>query len=118
MVGTAQRRLCPPSYGRTLPLHQRRLAIDREQHAFELVAAAQDQPGRRDHAVHTLLAGEPRILFDSIDRNLGGAAEYREHRALSEEIDSIVAPLAIGDHAAVEIQNAIKFETVERHPVR
>src|SRR6266404_2057723 len=80
------------------------------------MAAAQNQPARRDHAVNALLAREPRIFFDAIDGNFGSAAEHREHGAVFEKVDGIVAPLAIGDHAPVQIQNAIEFEAIERHP--
>src|SRR5216684_978898 len=102
--------------GPTFPLNHRQLAVDYQQHAIEFVAAAQDQPARRDHAVDPLLAREPRIFFDAIDGYFGGAAEYREHRAVLEKVDGVVAPLAIGDHAPVQIQNTIEFETIERHP--
>src|SRR6202022_2903459 len=80
------------------------------------MAAAQDQPARRDHAVDALLARQPRIFFDAVDRHFGSAAEYREHRAIFEEVDGIVAPLTIGDHAPIQIQDTIEFETIERHP--
>src|SRR5450756_386515 len=80
------------------------------------MAAPQDQPARRDHAVHALLAGQPRIFFDAVDRHFRGAAEDREHRAIPQEIDRIVAPLAIGDHATVQIQDAIELNAIERYP--
>src|SRR5437660_10696760 len=80
------------------------------------MAPTQDQPARRDHAVHALLAREPRIFFDAIDRHFGGVAEYRKHRAIPEKIDGVVAPLAIGDHAAIQIEDSIELETIERHP--
>src|SRR6266478_7559727 len=102
--------------GVNFPLNQRQLAIDHQQHAIELVAAAQDQPACRDHAVNALLAGEPRIFFDTIDRYFQSAAEHREHRAVPQEINGVVAPLTIGDHAPVQIQDTIEFETIERHP--
>ncbi len=35
-------------------LNHRQLAVDHQQHAIEFVAAAQDQPARRDHAVDPL----------------------------------------------------------------
>src|SRR5216684_2698866 len=35
-------------------LNHRQLAVDYQQHAVEFVAAAQDQPARRDHAVDPL----------------------------------------------------------------
>ena len=53
-------------------LNHRQLAVDHQQHAIEFVAAAQDQPARRDHAVNPLLACEPRIFFDALDRYWGG----------------------------------------------
>src|SRR5260221_316167 len=80
------------------------------------MAAAQDQPACRDHAVDALLAREPRIFFNAIDRNFVSAAEHREHRAVSQKVDRIVAPLAVGDHAPIQIQDAIEFETTKRHP--
>src|SRR6266700_1356344 len=48
-------------------LNHRQLAVDHQQHAIEFVAAAQDQPARRDNAVDPLLARGPRILFDAIN---------------------------------------------------
>src|SRR6201992_2758135 len=101
-----------------LSSNHRQLAIDDQQHTVEFVAAAQDQPGRRYHAVHALLARQPRIFCDAVDRDCGGPAKHREHRAVFEEIDRIVTPLAIGDHAPVEIQNSTELETVERYPIR
>src|ERR1700709_1059340 len=97
-------------------LHHRQLAVDHQQHAVELVAAAQDQAARRDHAVDALLARQPRIFLDAVDRHFGGAAEYRKHRAVFEKIDGVIAPLAIGHHASIEIEDAIEFETVECYP--
>src|SRR3954454_2377946 len=94
-------------------LNQRQLAVDHQQHAVEFLAAAQDQAGRRDHAVHALLARELRIFLDAIERDFGGAAEYRKHRAVLQEIDGVIAPFAVGDHAPVEVQDAIEFQAVE-----
>src|SRR5882724_4070322 len=99
--------------GEWLQLNQRQLAVDHQQHAVEFMAAAQDQAGRRDHAVHALLAREPRVFLDAIERDFGGAAEYRKHRAVLQEIDGVISPFAVGDHAPVEVQDAIEFEAVE-----
>src|SRR3954452_16190534 len=96
--------------------HHRQLAVDHQQHAVEFMAAAQDQPGGGDHAVGALLARQPRILLDAVDRHFGSAAENRKYRAVFQEVDGVVAPFAVGDHAAVEIEDAIKFETVECYP--
>src|SRR5207249_11134007 len=101
-----------PSY--EARLLQRQIAIDRQQHTFEFVAAPQDQAGRRDHAVHALLARQPRIFLDAVDRDLGGAAEYRKHRAVFQKVDRVVAPFAIGDHAPIQIEDTVEFETIER----
>src|SRR5882757_8490841 len=99
-------------------LNYRQLAVDHQQHPIQFLAAAQDQPARRDHAVDALLAREPRVFFDAVDRHFGSAAEHREHRAVPQEIDGIIAPFAIGDHAPIQIENAIEFETIKRHPAR
>src|SRR5256885_17255709 len=97
--------------------NHRQLAVDHQQHALEFVAAAQDQSGRRDHAVHALLAREPWIFLDAVDRNLGGAAEYRKHRAVFQKVDGVVAPFAIGDHAPIQIEDTVEFETIERDTI-
>src|SRR5436190_22371618 len=93
------------------------LAVDHQQHALEFMAAAQDQAGRRDHAVHALLAREPRILLDPVNRNLGSAAEYRKHRTVLQKVDGVVAPFAVGDHAPIQIEDTVEFETIERDPI-
>ena len=85
------------------------------QHAIELVAAAHDQAGRRNHAVGALAARQPRIFLDAVDRDFRGAAEHREHRAVLEKIDGVIAPFAGGDHAAVEAENAVELAPVEGH---
>src|SRR5437879_8372725 len=82
------------------------------------MAAAQDQSGRRDHAVHALLAREARIFLDAVDRNLGGAAEYRKHRTVFQKVDGVVTPFAIGDHAPIQIEDTVEFETIERDTIR
>src|ERR1700682_3774131 len=97
-------------------LDHRHLTVVPQQHAIEFMPAAQDQSARRDHAIDPLLAGEPRIFFDAVDWNFGSAPEYRKHRTVAQEIDGIVAPLAVGDHASVQVQDAIEFETIECHP--
>ena len=68
-----------------------------------------DQAGRRDHAVGALLARQPRIFLDAVERDFGGAAEDRKHRAVFQEIDRVIAPLAGCDHAAIEAENAVEF---------
>src|SRR5262245_32383804 len=94
--------------------HAERL-VDRVQHALELVATAHDQAGGRDHAVGTLPARQPGMLLDTVDRNFGGAAEHREHRAVPQKIDGVVAPFAGGDLAAIEAENAVELAPVESH---
>ena len=91
----------------------RQRLVEHAQHAVEFVAAAQDQAGRRDHAVGALLARQLRIFLDAVDRHFGGAAEHRKHRAVFQKVDRVIAPLAGGDHAAIEIENAVEFAAVE-----
>src|SRR4051794_31627596 len=80
------------------------------------MAATKDQAACRDHAVDALLARKPRILFDPIKRAFRSAAKHREHCAVLQEIDGIIAPLAIRHHAPIQIQNTIEFESIERYP--
>src|ERR687897_2086463 len=77
------------------------------------MAAAQDQPGGGDHAIGALSAGEARVLLDAVERDFGGAAKYRKHRAVFQKIDGVIAPLAGSDHAAIEAQDAVEFAAVE-----
>src|SRR5918994_7085835 len=76
------------------------------------MAAAQDQPGGGDHAIGALSAGEARVLLDAVERDFGGAAKYRKHRAVFQKIDGVIAPLAGSDHAAIEAQDAVEFAAV------
>ena len=87
--------------------------VDRAQHAVELVAAAHDQAGRRDHAIGALAARQLGIFFDAVDRDFRGAAEHREHRAVFQEVDGVIAPFAGGDLAAIEIENAVELAAAE-----
>src|SRR5262245_53519541 len=77
------------------------------------MAALHDQAGCRDHAVDALLARQPRILLDTVDRHLGRAPEDREHRAIFQEVDRIVAPFAGSDHPPIESENAVQLTAVE-----
>src|SRR3954470_7330497 len=89
--------------------------VDGAQHAVELMPAAHDQPGGGDHAIDALASREPGILLDAVDRHLRGAPEYRKDRAVLEKIDRVVAPFAGGDHAAIEIEDAVEFFATEGH---
>ena len=89
--------------------------VEHAQHAVEFVAAPHDQAGRRDHAVGALAARQPRIFLDAVDRDFGAAAEHREHRAVLEEIDGVVAPFSGGDHAAIKAEDAVELAPVEGH---
>src|SRR5581483_7524273 len=106
------RRRLPP---KTSARHQPQRTVERAEHAVQFVAAAQDVSGRRDHAVGALPALQPRILLDAIERHFGGVAENRKHRAVFEEIDGVIAPLAGGDFAPIETENAIELAPGECH---
>ena len=58
------------------------------------------------------------IFFDAINRHFRGAAEHREHGAVFQEVDGVVAPLAGGDHASIEIEDAFKLAPTEGDLVR
>jgi len=82
-------RFAHPATGPTFPLNHRQLAVDYQQHAVEFVAAAQDQPARRDHAVDPCCARAADLFRcdRSVLRRRGG---IREHRAVLEKVDGIV----------------------------
>src|ERR1700676_1048878 len=105
LPGTTCRRIpltaaAEPSVSRQTSLDHRQLAVDHQQNPIQLMAAAQDQASGRDHAVGALLACQPRILLDAMERTSAGAPNHREYRAVFQEIDGVVPPLAIGDHSS------------------
>src|ERR1700681_2836961 len=94
------------------------MLVERAQYAVELVAATDDEAGRGDDAVDALAARETGIFLDAVDRHFGGAAEDRKHRAVLQKVDGVITPLAGGDFAAVEAENAVEFATIESHSGR
>ena len=77
------------------------------------MAALQDQPGRRDHAVSALTARQLRRFLDTVKRHFGRAPEYGEHRLLAQSIDGVVAPFAARYLAALDVQDLREFFAVE-----
>src|SRR5262249_49105654 len=75
------------------------------QHAGKIVAALEDEAGRRHHAVGALASGEPRVLLYAVKRHLAGMAKGAEYGLFAAEIDGIVAPFPGGDLAAVKIED-------------
>jgi hypothetical protein len=55
------------------------------------------------------------ILLNAVDRNFGAAAKDGEDRAILQEIDRIVTPLASCDLAAIQTKQSIKLSPIERH---
>src|SRR6185312_14513880 len=83
--------------------------VQDRQHAAKVGAALENEPGSGDHAVGALPARQPRILLDAVEGNFAGAAEDREHRLLPPEVDGVVAPLAVGDLAPIEIEDGVEL---------
>jgi L-amino acid N-acyltransferase YncA len=50
--------------------------VERAEHPVELVAAADDMAGGRNHAVGALAAAEFLVLLDPVDRHFRGAAKH------------------------------------------
>ena len=75
--------------------------------------ALQNLSGRSEERVGALLARQPRLLDDAVERHFRGAAEDRENGLVSRMVDGVVAPLAVGDLAAVDVQNLVEFLTIE-----
>src|SRR3954469_7495048 len=89
--------------------------VDRPQHAIEFVAAAHDQASGRDDAVGALPPRQLRVLLDPVERDFRSAAEHRKHRAVAQEINGVIAPLAGGDLAAIEAEDAVELLPLEGH---
>src|SRR5262249_36495285 len=87
--------------------------IEHAQHPLELVAALENQPGRRDDTVGALAARQPRAFLDAVDRNFARAAENREHRAVFEKIDRVIPPFPRGDLAPVKPKDAVELAAFE-----
>src|SRR5437899_7961095 len=82
------------------------------------MAAAHDEAGCRHHAVNAVSARQLGTLLDAVDRDFAGAAKHGENRAVTQEVDGIIAPFAGGDLAAIEPENAIELAPVESHASR
>ena len=65
-----------------------------------------------DHVLALPIA-ELGVLLDYIERPLGGALVDREQGAVAEEVERVVAPLAIDDLAAIEVKDGLEFLAVE-----
>ncbi len=66
----------------------------------KIVAAFQNEAGRRDHRIGALLSRQPRSLLDPVERIFARAPVNRKNRFLGGKIDPVVAPFAAGDLAA------------------
>ena len=70
-------------------------------------------PVLADQRPHALLAAQRGALLDPVFGPLGGAAEGPEGGVVAAELDRIIAPLAGGDHAAVEVDDALQLGPAE-----
>src|SRR5215469_11369221 len=78
------------------------------------MAALENHPTGRDHAVLALAAAQPRPLLDSEQGHFRAAAENRENRHILKEIQRIIAPFSRRNHASIQSQNAVELGAVER----
>jgi hypothetical protein len=60
-----------------------------------------------------LLARGLRLLDDSVISRLAGTSKNREDGSGRQEVHRIVTPNALGDHAAVHIENNLQFAPIE-----
>ncbi len=56
--------------------HEMERAINRSEHPVKLMPAPDDQPGRGNHAVDSLSAGQWGIFFDPVDRDFTRSAKH------------------------------------------
>jgi hypothetical protein len=62
-----------------------------------------------------LLSRQPRSLLDPVERIFARPPVNRKNRFLGSKIDPLVAPFAVGDLAAIEIENFAQFVLVKRN---
>src|SRR5579864_3709572 len=77
------------------------------------MTTANDQAGCGDHAIYPLPTRQPGILLDAVDGHFRGTAEHREHGTVLEEVDCVVAPLALRHLAPVQAENTIELAPIE-----
>jgi len=65
------------------------------------------------HHVLALPGAQLGVLLDDVERPLRGALVDGKQRPVLEEVDRIIAPLARGDLAAVEIENGVQLAPIE-----
>src|SRR5690606_27147861 len=94
-------------FGRLVAHHPHALWFQDGDHARKVVTAPQDPAVDGPHAVGALAAGFLRTLLDLVERGLAGAPVDAEERAVGQSIERVVTPLARGDHAAIESEQAI-----------
>ena len=82
------------------------------------MAAFQNEAGRGDDGIESLLAGESGMFLDPVQRIFRSPPVNRENRFLSGKIDRVVAPFAARDLAAIEIENFAQFVPVKRNNFR
>ena len=86
-------------------------------HGLEFVAALEHAAILDGHHVLALLVPELGVLLNHVERPLGGALVDREQRPVLEEIDGVIAPLASGDFASIQIEDAVELAPVEGNSV-
>src|SRR6185295_8943436 len=55
------------------------------------------------------------ILFDAIERHFGRPPENRKHRAVLQEGDCIIAPLAGCDFSSIQFEDSHQLTTIESY---
>jgi hypothetical protein len=77
------------------------------------VAALQHPPVLAGHHILALPGTQPGVLFDDVEGPFRGALVDRKQRPVLEEVDGVVAPLPIGDLAAIEVEDGVQLAPVE-----
>ena len=89
------------------------LRLQNGEHAPQVGAAFENQPGLGDHHIGALLARRFRLLDDPVKGGLAAAPEDRENRALRREIEGVITPDALGNHPSINVEDRLQLATVE-----
>src|SRR5688500_20052879 len=114
IVGTAASYadpLSPWERGVSAGDHFHQPPFDRREDRPELMAAPQHLAGLADQRPGAVARG--RAFLDPVFGPLGGAAERPEGGGVGPQLDRIILPQSGGDHAAVEVDDAVQFSPRE-----
>jgi hypothetical protein len=92
-------------------------AVEGRDHMAEVVTVLENKAGCRNHRKGALLAREPRVFLDPVERKLASAPVDGKDRLLGRKIDRIIPPFSVADFAAIEFEDFLQLVPAKRNNV-